>query len=95
MVQFAKIMEYPIAVTEQYSRGLGKTIEELADAREFVLSDKTQFSMMTPEVTAFMEEHKPRYYTSVKSTFFTFFYSVTFLCAVSKHTLVFNVQLAT
>ena len=60
MVQFAKIMEYPIAVTEQYFRGLGKTIEELADAREFVLSDKTQFSMMTPEVTAFMEEHKPR-----------------------------------
>ena len=53
--------EYPIAVTEQYSRGLGKTIEELAEAREFVLSDKTQFSMMTPEVNEFMEKHNPRW----------------------------------
>lgn len=58
MVKFAQVMEYPIAATEQYARGLGKTIEELADVREYVLSDKTQFSMMTPEVNAFMDENK-------------------------------------
>ena len=61
MVEFAKVMEYPIAVTEQYSRGLGKTIPELEAAHEFVLSDKTQFSMFTPEVNEFMEKHQPRF----------------------------------
>ena len=50
MFKFAQIMDYPVAVTEQFARGLGPTVEELADARPFVLSDKTQFSMMTPEV---------------------------------------------
>lgn len=61
MFKFAQIMEYPVAVTEQFARGLGPTVEELAEARPFVLSDKTQFSMMTPEVDAFMEEHAPRF----------------------------------
>ena len=51
-------MEYPIAATEQYARGLGATIDELSPLREHVLSDKTQFSMMTPEVNAFMDENK-------------------------------------
>jgi len=59
MFKFAQIMEYPVAVTEQFARGLGPTVEELAEARPFVLSDKTQFSMMTPEVDAFMEQHAP------------------------------------
>ena len=60
MLQFAQIMNMPIAVTEQFKRGLGETVEELAAAREFVLSDKTQFSMMTAEVQQFMKEHNPR-----------------------------------
>jgi len=70
MIEFAKVMEYPIAVTEQYSRGLGKTIHELEAAHEFVLSDKTQFSMFTPEVNQFMEEHKP---------------SDVFICGIEAH----------
>ena len=53
-----QVMEYPIAATEQYARGLGATIDELSSLREHVLSDKTQFSMMTPEVNAFMDENK-------------------------------------
>ena len=45
---------------QQYSRGLGKTVPELADATEFVLSDKTQFSMLTPDVIEFLDKHNPR-----------------------------------
>jgi hypothetical protein len=67
MFKFAQIMEYPVAVTEQFARGLGPTVEELAEARPFVLSDKTQFSMMTPEVDAFMKEHAPRFWFELGS----------------------------
>ena len=49
MVEFTKVMEYRIAVTEHYSRGLGKTIPELEVAHELVLSYKTQLSMFYPE----------------------------------------------
>merc|ERR1711953_439252 len=59
MVEFAEIMEYPIAATEQYSKALGKTVDELVNARKYVLSDKTQFSMITPEVQEFLDTHAP------------------------------------
>ena len=59
MVEFAEIMEYPIAATEQYSKALGKTVDELENARKYVLSDKTQFSMITPEVQEFLDTHAP------------------------------------
>ena len=90
MVEFAKVIDYPIAVTEQYSRGLGKTIPELEAAHEFVLSDKTQFSMFTPEVNEFMEKHQPRFdpqpslsmiYWSTKTNVF----SDVFICGIEAH----------
>jgi glutamate racemase len=61
MVEFAEIMEYPIAATEQYSKALGKTVDEIEEARKYVISDKTQFSMLTPEVNQFLDQHKPTY----------------------------------
>merc|ERR1711973_1159 len=70
MLKFAEIMEYPIAATEQFARGLGPTVEELADARKYVLSDKTQFSMLTSEVEKFLENEKP---------------SDIFLCGIEAH----------
>jgi len=60
MTKFADLVEWPIAVTEQFPKGLGPTVEELADVRKHVIAAKTQFSMMTPEVEEFMEKHKPR-----------------------------------
>merc|ERR1711939_1228026 len=59
MAKFAEIMEFPIAVTEQYSKGLGKTVSELDFIQKYVLSDKTQFSMLTPEVLEFLDNNKP------------------------------------
>lgn len=60
MVKFAHIMDMPVALTEQFSRGLGHTVPELEEAKQYLLSDKTQFSMMTPEVEEFMVKHNPR-----------------------------------
>ena len=85
MVEFAKVMDYPIAVTEQYSRGLGKTIPELEAAHEFVLSDKTQFSMFTPEVNEFMEKHQPRFDRQLSIVFRWKLFSVMFLFVGLKH----------
>ena len=61
MVKFADIMGFPVACTEQFARGLGPTVHELSHiGKDRILADKTQFSMLVPEVEKFLEEHKPR-----------------------------------
>nr|CAB3256955.1 isochorismatase domain-containing protein 1-like [Phallusia mammillata] len=44
----------PLVVTEQYPKGLGKTVEELDIGHAAVLEEKTKFSMMTPKIVEFL-----------------------------------------
>ena len=47
----AKIMEMPVMATEQYPKGLGKTVPEIELAKfEIVPFEKTCFTMAIPEV---------------------------------------------
>ena len=57
MLDVARILEIPVIVTEQYPKGLGKTLAELDISRAQVF-EKGQFSMMTEEVKKAVEETK-------------------------------------
>jgi hypothetical protein len=51
-VQASKILEVPLIITEQYPKGLGKTIEELDITHAIGVFPKTKFCMLVPEVSA-------------------------------------------
>ena len=49
----AKIMEMPVMATEQYPKGLGKTVPEIEVAKFGIVPfEKTCFTMAIPEVGA-------------------------------------------
>jgi len=51
LIKVGKVLNIPLLVTEQYPKGLGKTVSELVVSSGIVF-EKGQFSMMTPDVTA-------------------------------------------
>ena len=56
----AKIMEMPVMATEQYPKGLGKTVPEIELAKfEIVPFEKTCFTMAIPEVGGWVRYHTP------------------------------------
>jgi hypothetical protein len=63
LVQVWGLLGLPIVVTEQNPAKLGKTVVELEDvlskipSAQVIVSTKTQFSMLTPEVSSFLELH--------------------------------------
>uniref|UniRef100_H2ZRB6 Isochorismatase domain-containing protein 1 n=1 Tax=Ciona savignyi TaxID=51511 RepID=H2ZRB6_CIOSA len=54
MVKGGRLLQIPLVVTEQYPKGLGNTVKELEISNPSVLATKTKFSMLTPEVEAFL-----------------------------------------
>ncbi|XP_060596140.1 isochorismatase domain-containing protein 1-like [Ruditapes philippinarum] len=56
LLQAAKILDIPVIATEQYSKGLGKTVTELDISHAVGVYDKTKFSMVLPEVEEKMKE---------------------------------------
>ncbi|CAN6595359.1 hypothetical protein TRVA0_001S01090 [Trichomonascus vanleenenianus] len=50
MLKAAKILDLPVYVTTQSRAKLGETVKELDVSRAVINTDKTKFSMMTPEV---------------------------------------------
>jgi Isochorismatase family len=54
LIKLGKVLDLPLIVTEQYSKGLGKTVAEI-DVSSGRVFQKGQFSMMTPEVSAELE----------------------------------------
>ena len=40
----------PLVVTEQYPRGLGKTVQDIDISKALIVIPKTRFSMLVPEV---------------------------------------------
>ncbi|KAL4224207.1 Isochorismatase domain-containing protein 1 [Mactra antiquata] len=56
LLEGAKILEIPIVVTEQYSKGLGHTVSDLDISSAVGVYDKTKFSMMLPEVESKLKE---------------------------------------
>jgi hypothetical protein len=49
-VEVSKVMGIPLLVTEQYPRGLGKTVPDIDISKALVVIPKTRFSMIVPEV---------------------------------------------
>lgn len=63
LTQAASIFSMPILVTEQNSKGLGPTVEEIATvfpSSRFCKIEKTKFSMITEEAKAFLKTQLPR-----------------------------------
>ena len=56
--EMAQLLDMPIIVTEQYPKGLGHTVPEL-DASQYVVCEKTKFSMWTDEVAEKMKTEHP------------------------------------
>ena len=60
-IQGSQYLSLPIILTEQYPKGLGKTVADVAvllnDAPVF---EKTRFSAFTEEVQAALAQHKPQ-----------------------------------
>ncbi|XP_076808900.1 isochorismatase domain-containing protein 2-like [Clavelina lepadiformis] len=50
VLKASEILKIPLVVTEQYPRGLGKTVSDLDISHASVVAEKTKFSMLTPEV---------------------------------------------
>ncbi|XP_065336292.1 isochorismatase domain-containing protein 1 [Cloeon dipterum] len=59
LVTAAKILSVPLFVTEQYPKGLGKTVPELDISQAAIVSSKTRFCMLTPEVKKELEKRSP------------------------------------
>ncbi|KAF0310048.1 Isochorismatase domain-containing protein 1 [Amphibalanus amphitrite] len=60
LLSAGKILEVPLLVTEQYPKGLGKTVPALDVAHARVVAEKTRFSMLVPEVDAVLEKLAPK-----------------------------------
>ncbi len=59
MIKGLNILNVPIVVTEQYPKGLGKTVAEVQAVVEHApVFEKTQFSALTAEVQAAIDEKK-------------------------------------
>ncbi|ASK26874.1 isochorismatase family protein [Neisseria chenwenguii] len=62
VIQGLQALDVPLAVTEQYPKGLGKTVPAIARLLEDApVFEKTQFSALTPEVEALLAEKNIRY----------------------------------
>jgi len=61
LVAGCHLLRVPLVVTEQYPRGLGHTVPQLglAECKPLLTAEKTQFNMLTPEVTAVLDERFP------------------------------------
>ncbi|KAI7696134.1 hypothetical protein SSS_06137 [Sarcoptes scabiei] len=61
LLRAAKILEMPVIVTEQYPKGLGRTVKELGldHYPDIEPIAKTQFSMMTENVLAMLKNNHP------------------------------------
>ncbi|XP_077548964.1 isochorismatase domain-containing protein 2-like [Haemaphysalis longicornis] len=81
LLKAGRILEMTLIVTEQYPKGLGPTVPELglSEFPDIKPIEKTQFSMMTAEVTKLMQE---RGLDSVV------------LCGIEAHVCVQNTALA-
>lgn len=51
LLETSKMMDIPLIVTEQYPRGLGRTVPELDITHAKGVFEKTKFSMLVPEVS--------------------------------------------
>jgi len=58
MIRTAKELSIPVIVTEQYPKGLGKTVSDI-DVSECTVVEKTDFTMIVPEVKAIFDDKKP------------------------------------
>ncbi|GIY09539.1 isochorismatase domain-containing protein 2 [Caerostris darwini] len=61
ILKTAKILKMPVVVTEQNPKGLGHTVKEIGldDYPELKPYQKTQFSMLIPEVHDFLKKEHP------------------------------------
>ena len=59
MVRAANELKIPFMVTEQYPKGLGHTVSDIDISNAACVVEKTDFSMIVPEVTAKLNELKP------------------------------------
>ncbi|CAF1931693.1 unnamed protein product [Rotaria magnacalcarata] len=64
LLQVCKILDVPYVVTEQYPKGLGRTVSEL-DIGTVKPFEKTLFSMCTPDVTAHMKQRVKDFNTAI------------------------------
>ncbi|CAF1240852.1 unnamed protein product [Adineta steineri] len=64
LLQACKILDIPYVVTEQYPKGLGRTVTELeiGDVKPF---EKTLFSMCTPDVISYIKEQVKDFKTAI------------------------------
>merc|ERR1711920_886896 len=78
------VLDVPIIVSEQYPKGLGKTVPELiktAEAHQARFIEKTKFSMLIPEVKELLTEKVSGDRLHV------------FLCGLETHVCVFQTAL--
>lgn len=80
MFDAAKIVDMPVVITEQYPKGLGKTVEELGDISKYKVFEKTQFNMLIPEVEKHLKESG-----DIKSIL---------LCGIETHVCIHHTTLA-
>ncbi|CAF1638500.1 unnamed protein product [Rotaria magnacalcarata] len=64
LLQACKLLDVPFVVTEQYPKGLGRTVSELdiGDTKPF---EKTLFSMCTPDVMSNIKEQVKDFNTAI------------------------------
>ncbi|KAL6075741.1 isochorismatase domain-containing protein [Balamuthia mandrillaris] len=61
MVKAAPVFKIPVVVTEQYPKAFGRIVPEIDLSGEEVHKfEKTRFSMLTEDVTAFLSQHPQR-----------------------------------
>ncbi|CAF2824028.1 unnamed protein product [Rotaria sp. Silwood2] len=64
LLQACKILDVPYVVTEQYPKGLGRTVKEL-DIGGVKPFEKTTFSMCTPDVVSHMKQRVKDFNTAI------------------------------
>ncbi len=55
-VDASKILDIPLIVTEQYPKGLGKTLDELDTSNAALKLEKTKFTMFCNEVKELLDQ---------------------------------------
>ncbi|MEO1236735.1 MAG: hydrolase [Planctomycetota bacterium] len=62
LIEGAAVLDVPVLVTEQYPRGLGKTVKDIADLLQGAVSvsEKTRFSACAEPVTRLLEKFEAR-----------------------------------